>query len=120
MVRIHLEVAMHPVRYLLTFLIAVSSVLLASQEVRAEWSYTIDFESNLSDGTAPADGQIEETGYTSNGYVTARFWTYYGTAVGDSLTSLQTKFPLDGTGMGSHNHNSRDMLGMCGCQAVYG
>lgn len=104
-VRIHLEVAMHPIRYLLTFLIAVSSVLLASQEVRSEWSYTIDFESSLSDGTAPAVGQIEETGYTSNGYVTARFWTYYNTTTGDSLSNLQTKFPLDGNiGLTSHNH----------------
>ena len=103
--RIHLEVAMHPIRYLLTFLIAVSSVLLASQEVRSEWSYTIDFESNLSNGTAPSVGQIEETGYTSNGYVTARFWTYYNTSTGDSLSDLQTKFPLDGNiEPTSHNH----------------
>ena len=86
------------------FLLAFSSFLLASQEVRAEWSYTIDFESNLSDGTVPADGEIEQTGYTSSGYVTARFWTYYG-AEGSDLSNIQSKFPLDGNiGATPHNH----------------
>ena len=93
------------VRSISVFLITIGSLLLAGEKVCAEWSYTIDFESNLSDGTAPADGQIENAGYTSTGYVTARFWTYYSTTSGDSLAELQTKFPLDGdTGSVAHNH----------------
>jgi hypothetical protein len=91
--------------HITTFLLSVSFSLLVPGTVCAEWSYAIDFESNLSDGTAPAEGQIENAGYTSTGYVTARFWTYYSTTVGDSLGDLQTKFPLDGdTGSLGHNH----------------
>ncbi len=86
------------------FLLAFSSFLLASQEVRAEWSYTIDFESNLSDGTVPADGAlIENTGYTSTGYVTARFWTSFDSSDGNTEASLQSRFPLDGVG-GTADH----------------
>ena len=85
-------------------LFAVSSLLLGSQTVRSEWSYTIDFESNQSDGTVPADGAlIENTGYTSTGYVTARFWTSFDSSDGNTEASLQSRFPLDGVG-GTADH----------------
>ncbi|MCH1496940.1 MAG: hypothetical protein L7U72_17095 [Rubripirellula sp.] len=84
---------------------AVSSfLLLGPQSVRAEWSYTVDFESNMADGTAPADGQIENAGYTSSGYVTARIWTSFATTGGDNLTHLQNKFPLGVNTTEPHNH----------------
>lgn len=100
-----LEIAMNRVFSITTYLLSVSFYLLVSGTVCAEWSYTIDFESNLSDGTAPADGQIEDAGYESTGYVAARFWSYYSFGAGDSLAELQSKFPLDGDTTGlSHNH----------------
>lgn len=45
---------MHYIRCITTFLIAVSSVLLVSGQVRAEFTYTIDFETD----NAPSDDKI--------------------------------------------------------------
>ena len=45
---------MHYFRYITTFLIAVSSFLLVPGEVRADYTYTIDFETDK-DGATPTD-----------------------------------------------------------------
>ncbi|MGC6443641.1 MAG: hypothetical protein ACON4H_13375, partial [Rubripirellula sp.] len=45
---------MHYFRYITTFLIAVSSFLQVPGEVRADYTYTIDFETDK-DGATPTD-----------------------------------------------------------------
>ena len=49
---------MHYVRYITTFLIAISSFLLVPGKVRADYTYTIDFETNNAGATPTDDAAI--------------------------------------------------------------
>ena len=52
---------MHYVRCITTFLLAASSFLLVQGEVRAEFTYTIDFETNQAGGTPTDDSAFAAT-----------------------------------------------------------